>query len=149
MTDVKSCLLIVLSALQCSAVRKEVPTPGFGYPGALSAYRSSAKLKTDMSRFGMSAGWFRRSDLPVYASSNAAGQRVALFALCAQAQHHACAYGHLFWRNRRTGDRFVSSFPSNDVIFASDRARVPEEAPMLYLRANVSDWRGYSRSAAR
>lgn len=65
MTDVKSCLLIVLSALQCSAVRKEVPTPGFGYPGALSAYRSSAKLKTDMSRFGMSAGWFRRSDLPV------------------------------------------------------------------------------------
>ena len=38
--------------------------PGFGYPGVIEAYPSSSKLKADMSRFGMSAGWFRRNDLP-------------------------------------------------------------------------------------
>lgn len=57
-------LLIVLLALQYSAAGKEAPAPGFGYPGLIVAYQSSAKLKADMSRFGMSAGWFRRNDLP-------------------------------------------------------------------------------------
>ena len=61
----ETCLLLILCALQCTAAWKEIPSPGFGYPGVIAAYTSSASLKADMSRFGMSAGWFRRNDLPV------------------------------------------------------------------------------------
>lgn len=57
-------LFLILCALQCAAARKEASTPGFGYPGSIVAYQASAKLKADMSRFGLSAGWFRRNDLP-------------------------------------------------------------------------------------
>lgn len=65
MSEFRFCLLAVLSVLQVGAGKKGLPTPGSGYPGSIAAYQSSAKLKADMSRFGMSAGWFRRNDLPV------------------------------------------------------------------------------------
>ena len=65
MPKTATCLLIVLLVLQVGAARNEVSAPGFGYSGLIAAYQSSAKLKADMLRFGMSAGWFRRNDLPV------------------------------------------------------------------------------------
>jgi len=64
MFKVETCPLLILCALQCTAAEKENPTPGFGYPGVVAAYQSSAKLKADISRFGMTAGWFRRDNLP-------------------------------------------------------------------------------------
>lgn len=55
---------LLMTALSGYAGKKEMPLPGFGYPGEIAEYTSSASLKADMSRFGMSAGWFRRNDLP-------------------------------------------------------------------------------------
>ncbi len=47
----ETCLLLILCALQCTAAGKEILSPGFGYPGVIAAYKSSASLKADMSRF--------------------------------------------------------------------------------------------------
>lgn len=57
-------LVCLLSALSICASGTNVPEPGFGYPGVLAPYPASTQLKEDMTRFGLSAGWFRRNKLP-------------------------------------------------------------------------------------
>lgn len=64
MSNFSVCLPLVLLVLQVSAGKKEIPSPGSGYPGSVVPYQSPASLQADMSRFGMSAWWFRRNGLP-------------------------------------------------------------------------------------
>ena len=42
----------------------EGPRPGDGCPGRLEPYAESPELKARMSRYGMTAGWYRRDPLP-------------------------------------------------------------------------------------
>lgn len=53
-----------LTVLPCDAGKTESISPGFGYPGVVTPYQGASELAVSMSRFGMTAEWFRRSDLP-------------------------------------------------------------------------------------
>lgn len=60
-------LALVLSLLRishCFGAKVGLKRPGDGYPGRIEPYLASAELKAQMSRFGMTAGWFRRDELP-------------------------------------------------------------------------------------
>ena len=48
----------------CFGAKVGLARPGDGYPGRIEPYLASAELKAQMSRFGMTAGWFRRDELP-------------------------------------------------------------------------------------
>lgn len=56
-------LLLPLAGLGISAPMKDV-RPGFGYAGRLEPYPASTELRLRMAKFGMTAGWFRRDELP-------------------------------------------------------------------------------------
>lgn len=56
-------LLLPLAELGVSAPVKAA-RPGFGYAGRLEPYPASTELRLRMAKFGMTAGWFRRDELP-------------------------------------------------------------------------------------
>lgn len=57
-------LIFLLLSLRIEAGGKKAPSPGFGYPGTIAAYQASASLQASMAKFNMTAGWFRRAELP-------------------------------------------------------------------------------------
>ena len=58
-----SLFLLSLAGIGISAPVKGI-CPGFGYAGRLEPYSPSTELRLQMSKFGMTAGWFRRNELP-------------------------------------------------------------------------------------
>ncbi len=59
-----SWLLLSVIFVPVYARASEELSPGFGYPGTLSDYQAPASLQQNMARFGMTAGWFKRHELP-------------------------------------------------------------------------------------
>ena len=58
-------ICVASSSVFCATNASEFAIlPGYGYPGELTSYEASSQLQTQMKRYHLTAGWFKRAALP-------------------------------------------------------------------------------------